>query len=205
MAERSETPNDAPDTPPIGRGEHARRRVLTAALDQLAEEGASRFTMDAVAARAHASKATLYRRWPTAAALVVEAMGSTFRPIPTPDTGDTRRDLHQLLHAAVHLLTASPFPRLLAAVIDLAERDPSLAATHADLTARQRSPLLEVIIRGQRTGQIPADTDPDVLADLLAAPLFYRRFIAHQPIPAGFIDSIIDQVLAPAPLATRTE
>ena len=128
-------------------------------MEQLAEDGATRFSMDAVAARAHASKATLYRRWPSAAALLVDAMETTFAPFPTPDTGSVRQDLRHVLHGAVHLLTTTPFPRLLAAVIDLAERDPDLAATHAALTNRQRAPLLHILQRGQERGEIGASAD----------------------------------------------
>lgn len=56
-------PGGAASTSPIGRGEHARARVLRAALEILAGEGLAALTMDAVARRAEASKATLYRRW----------------------------------------------------------------------------------------------------------------------------------------------
>jgi len=174
-------------------------------LEQLAEDGATRFSMDAVAARAHASKATLYRRWPSAAALLVDAMETTFAPFATPDTGSVRQDLRHVLHGAVHLLTTTPFPRLLAAVIDLAERDPDLAATHAALTNRQRAPLLHILQRGQERGEIGASADLEVLVDLLAAPLFYRRFVAHHPIPATLPETIIHTVLGPDPRHHRRQ
>lgn len=190
----------------VRRGEHARRRVLEAALAQLAEEGASRFSMDRVAARAHASKATLYRRWPGAAALLVDAMEHAFQPFPVPDTGDVRTDLRQLLYQAIHRLTNTPFPRLLAAVADLAERDPTLADTHAGLTVRQRAPLLRVLQRGKERGQLHRGTDVDVLADVMVGPLFYRRFVAHQPLTPGYLDAIIEQALGgTVPERTRSQ
>ena len=102
----------------IGRGDRARQRVLAAALDQLADEGSAGFTMQSIARRAGASKATLYRHWPSASALLVDAMAEAFRPFPAPATGD-----------------------------------------------------------------------------LLTAPFFYRRLIAHRPIPPSMARAIVDQTL----------
>src|SRR6266545_5568529 len=135
----------AKDREPISRGDGARQRVLRAALEVLGEDGLPGFTMEAVARRAGASKATLYRRWPTVGTLLIDAVDATFQPFPVPDTGRVDTDVAHLLTAFVTLLEHTPFPRLLAAFIDAAERDPALAALHADLTRRRREPLLVVL------------------------------------------------------------
>ena len=180
---------------PIGRGQRARERVLAAALDQLAEEGSAGFTMEAIARRAGASKATLYRRWPSASALLVDAMATTFRPLPSPPGDDVREDLLTLVTRAAALLRSERFPRLMAAIVDLAERDPALADLHADVTAQQRRPVLEVVARGQARGQIAADADPEVVVDLLTAPFFYRRLVAHRPIPDTLPRELVERVV----------
>ncbi len=169
--------------------------MLLAALDVLGEDGLAGFTMEAVARRAGASKATLYRHWPTAGALLVDAMDATFQPFPVPDTGRVGSDVAELLRGFVTLLERTPFPRLMAAFIDAAERDPTLARLHADLTNRRREPLLAVLRRGQQRGQLPEDADPELLTDLLSGPFFYRRFIAHHPIPPDLVDRVVDRVL----------
>jgi len=181
----------------ISRGDGARQRVLKAALEVLDDDGLPGFTMEAVARRAGSSKATLYRRWPTVGALLVDAMDATFRPFPVPETGRVETDVAELLTALVTLLEHTPFPRLLAAFIDAAERDPALAAMHADLTRRRREPLLAVLARGRERGQLSADLDPEVVIDLLTGPFFYRRFIAHRPIPQSLVNDVITHVLAP--------
>ncbi len=181
---------------PISRGDGARQRVLQAALDVLDEDGLPGFTMEAVARRAGASKATLYRRWPTVGALLIDAMDATFQPLPVPDTGHLQTDLAHLLSAFVTLLEHTRYPRLLAAFIDAAERDPTLAALHADLTRRRREPALIVMARARERGQLPGDLDLEVLTDLLASPFFYRRFIAHRPIPPHLVHDVIAQVLS---------
>jgi hypothetical protein len=108
-------------------------------------------------------------------------------------------DVAQLLTAFVTLLEHTPFPRLLAAFIDAAERDPTLAALHADLTRRRREPLLVVLARARERGQLSGDLDPEVATDLLTGPFFYRRFIAHRPIPPQLVDDVIAQVLTTRP------
>ena len=180
---------------PISRGAGARQRVLQAALEVLDDDGLPGFTMEAVARRAGASKATLYRHWPSPGALMIDAMDATFQPFPTPDTGRVDTDVAQVLTAFVTLLEHTPFPRLLAAFIDAAERDAALAALHADLTRRRREPLLVVLARARERGELSGDLDPEVIVDLLTGPFFYRRFIAHRPIPPDLVDDVIAGVL----------
>src|SRR6478672_9467119 len=67
--------------------------IFDAALDVLADVGYDRLTMDAVAAAARASKATLYRRWSSKAALVIDALLSQKAPHEPADTGNLRDDL----------------------------------------------------------------------------------------------------------------
>jgi AcrR family transcriptional regulator len=181
----------------VSRGDGARQRMLTAALGVLDESGLAGFTMEAVARRAGASKATLYRRWPTTGALLVDAMDATFRPFPTPDTGSVVSDVTEILTAFVTLLERTPFPRLLAAFIDAAERDPALSKLHTDLTNRRREPMLVVLARGRDRGELGPDTDPELTTDLLTSPFFYRHFVAHRPIPRGMVDEVISRVLSP--------
>jgi AcrR family transcriptional regulator len=179
----------------VSRGAGARRRVLDAALQVLEEHGLAGFTMEAVARRAGASKATLYRHWPSSNALLVDAMDATFQPLPIPDTGSVHTDVAELLTAFVALLEHTPYPRLLAAFIDAAERDPALKTLHADLTRRRREPLLAVLRRARDRGDLPAGLDSDLTVDLLAAPLFYRRFVAHRAIQPTLVAEVIARVL----------
>lgn len=124
-------------------------------------------------------------------------MDATFRPFPAPDSGDLESDVAALLDAFVVLLRDTPFPRLLAAFIDAAEREPALSARHADLTRRRREPLLAVLNRARARGDLPAALDLEVTTDLLTAPFFYRRFVAHHPIPSTLVAEVITQVLGP--------
>lgn len=180
---------------PIPRGAQARERVLRAACEVLAERGMPGFTMEAVAERAQASKATVYRHWKSRVDLVVEAMDLAFPAFEAPSSGDLRRDLTELIAGQEVLLRRGPFARLLAAVIDGAEREPALAALHFDLTERRRRTALDVLRRAQREGRLPPDADLELAVDLLAGPSFYRRLIAHRDFPAGYTAAVVDHVL----------
>jgi AcrR family transcriptional regulator len=194
-------PGEVPTGPaggraPIGRGEHARARVLRAALAILASDGLSGLTMEAVARRAGASKGTLYRRWSSRAALLVDAMSTTFVPMTPPATGELRADLLGLVRSGQELLDRQPFARLMAAVIDAAERDVSLGSLHTELTERRRQPFHQVLTEAMRRGEIAPDTDIELATDLLVGPIFYRRFIAHLPFPDRYAEAIVDGVLS---------
>jgi len=180
---------------PIPRGERARERVLRAALEVLADQGLPGFTMEAVAHRAGASKATVYRHWTSQATLLVDAMDLGFKPLPLPATGHLRTDLIELVSRLEALVSSQPFPRLMAAFIDAAERDPALSSLHVQLTERRREPLRHVLAQGRQRGEIPSTTDLELAVDLLTGPAFYRRFIAHRAFPHRYATAVVDHVL----------
>lgn len=169
--------------------------MLRAALQVLAARGVAGFSIEAVAERARASKATIYRHWSSQSALLVAAMDMTFEPLPVPATGTLRRDLIELVRGLHALLRSRRFPLLMAAFIEAAERDPSLKGLHAALTARRREPAKKVLERARQRGEIDPDTDLELTIDMLTAPAFYRRFVAHKSINDSSVEAVVDYVL----------
>lgn len=180
---------------PIPRGEAARRRVLRAALELLADEGLSGFTMDAVAQRARASKATVYRRWSSRTELLIDALPLAAPVLVPPDSGDLRADLLELLVELHAALRNPPMARMLAAFVDAAERDPELRSLHADLTNRQREPFRQVLAAARTREEIADAVDLELAIDLLAGPLFFRRFITHHETGVDELAPLVDAVL----------
>lgn len=100
---------------PRRRGPALDEAIFQAVLDELAEVGYARLTMEGVAQRARAGKASLYRRWPTRIELVMDAVYSRLPdPSAPPDTGSLRGDLLALLRANAEAL-AGPAGRRCAA------------------------------------------------------------------------------------------
>ena len=116
------------------------REILDAALEVLAEVGYDRLTMDAVAQRAKASKATLYRRWNSKATLVVDALATQKTTPPVPDSGDLRTDL-LIAFCGMGGLTDHDTTQTFGAVMTALSTDPEFAA---EFRARVLQPKAQV-------------------------------------------------------------
>ncbi len=126
------------------------QEILDAALEVLADVGYDRLTMDAVAQRAKASKATLYRRWNSKAKLVVEALARTKSVPLVPDTGDLRSDLltafcgmgglteHETTATLGAVMTAVSTDREFAREFRAQVVEPKASVSRADLRASPR-------------------------------------------------------------------
>ena len=151
--------------------------------------------MEAIAHRAGASKATVYRHWRSPGELLVDAMDLSFQPFTLPATGQLRTDLIELASALEALLSDQPFPQLMAAFIDAAERDPTLKGLHMQLTERRRDLVRQVLDQARLRGEVPPGANVELAIDLLTGPAFYRRFIAHHAFPPGYADAVVDHVI----------
>lgn len=102
-AERQTTVNGRSRGRP--RDENTRQRVLQAALKLLAEVGYSQVTIEAIAALAKASKATLYRWWPNKVSILIEAFREVAsEKLPSPCSGLLREDVHIFMRTLVEVL-----------------------------------------------------------------------------------------------------
>ena len=188
--------------------DHARPRVegdregeiLDATLELLLDAGYDRLTMDAVAARARASKATLYRRWSTKASLVVDALiRSKHSPeLGDPDTGSLRGDL--LAQACgPGGFSEKNATRVLAAVITALHTDDEFAT---EFRGRFLAPKVElstrIYARAKQRGEIRDDVDLGVLAPAMAGILLHRVFLLGLPLDDDTIRTVVDQIIVPA-------
>jgi len=183
-----------------GRGVQREEAILLATLQLLAESGYDQLTIDAVAARARCSKATIYRRWPGKAALVMTAVRryAGRSGTPAPDTGSLRSDLLAALQAMRSSLTEADAALILGLLIAM-RRDPELAATVRDqVLDAKREALGAAIGRAIARGEIPADTDTGLLAEISSAVLFSRQLVTGEPLDDDFIQHLVDAVLLPA-------
>lgn len=174
------------------------QEILDAALEVLADVGYDRLTMDAVAQRAKASKATLYRRWNSKATLVVESLGRMKAPPALPDSGDLRTDLMTafcgLGGLADHETTAT-----LGAVITAVSTDPEFAAEfHAQVVAPKAAVSRTIFERALARGEVRDDLDLDIIAPALAGIVLHRVFILGEQPDAALIERAIDQIILPA-------
>lgn len=177
--------------------------ILDATLDLLAGVGYDRLTMDAVAAAAKASKATLYRRWSTKAELVMDAIERA-KGAPRHadvDTGSLRGDL-MAVACTEGGLNDSASRSVLAGVITALHRDDEFADLfHQRVVAPKFAETRVIFERAQRRGEVGAEVDLDLVTPLLAAVVLHRSFVLRLSTDEATLARIIDQIVIPA--ATR--
>jgi AcrR family transcriptional regulator len=173
--------------------------IMRAALELLAESGYDRLTMEAVATRAKAGKATLYRRWPGKAELVVDAIGCLKNPTRTlgADTGSLRGDLRASflgLHAELDDFRVGVISGLLTAL----RRNPDLAHVFEErFVTHTMRVLTDVFARARDRGEVAAGHDIELLAAVAPAILFHRLLLTGKPLTRDFIGRVIDEVVLP--------
>src|SRR5690349_18506978 len=133
------------------------QEILDAALEVLADVGYDRLTMDAVAQRAKASKATLYRRWNSKAMLVVDALGRMKAPPVLPDSGDLRTDLVTAF-CGMGGLTDHDTTSTLGAVITAVSTDPEFAREfHQQVVGPKAAVSRTIYERARARGDVRED------------------------------------------------
>ncbi|WP_426561153.1 TetR/AcrR family transcriptional regulator [Angustibacter sp. McL0619] len=174
--------------------------ILAATLSLLSEVGYDRLTMDAVAAAARASKATLYRRWSTKADLVVEAV-SRASCVPSPDdvdTGSLRGDL-LAMSCGVGGLTDQVPMAVMSSLVTALHREPELMdAFHRRFLAPRIGLTHGLFARAAARGELAEGADTELLATVLPAMVIHRTFIFGVPPEQGYVERVVDEVVLPA-------
>jgi AcrR family transcriptional regulator len=186
------------EQPAHGRGRES--AIRDAALELLAEVGYDRMSMDAVAARAHASKATIYRWWPGKYELVLDAVNcraAAAHALELPDTGSLRGDIIATLRAMADGI-GSEDADLMAGVLRAMRSTPELAdSVRLNIVEQKRYVARTLVERAIARGELPADADPDVFHDTAPALMFFRLLVTGAPVDDEFLCHITDDVLVP--------
>lgn len=187
---------DAASGPVIdARVERSTAKVLAETYRQLSLSGVAGLSIDEIARASGVAKTTIYRHWPTRAALVVDACSRLGSPLAAPDSGDTRRDLLALTTTFAAQLRDSTWSVVHPSIVDAGERDADIRAMQAALHLAFMAPFDAVVARARSRGDIdPARSTRSVVAGLVG-PLFYRRWFSRERIDARFIRECVDAVL----------
>lgn len=171
--------------------------LLRATQDLLIEQGFERLSVDAVAKRCAASKATIYRRWPSKTALVVAAVVDLFPPPEVPDTGDLREDL--LASARAYLFEDGRSQAVLVSLLTAARHDPALqAAAHPALGTPFSDVFTQVLTRAVERGIVAPDRDIATIGQVFPALAFQVVAARGQRVDEELIRRVVDGVLLPA-------
>jgi AcrR family transcriptional regulator len=170
--------------------------VLAAAMELLATCGLGGLTIDAVAARAGVGKAAIYRRWESKEALVLGAAQCLSEPIPDIDTGSLRTDLIELFGGLAAGLSGGGKAQVMPAVIAEAAVNPRMRVLLTAMVDERRTSGRAVLQRALERGELGADTDVEVMLDMLSGPIFYRTLVSGSGASDAVIETLVDKVLA---------
>lgn len=182
---------------PRRRGPALDEAIHQATLDELREVGYGQLTMERVAARAHASKASLYRRWPSRAELVVDALRHNLPDFgPAPDTGDLRADLIALFRAIAADMAGPLGEAGRGLLADVLRNDDLREALCAQLIDPCEASTMDVLRRGLLRGEVrPGALGQRVVT--VGPTLLRQHFMLHGDVSESTIAEIVDEVVLP--------
>ena len=179
------------------RSERARIAVLDAVTALLDEVGYQHLTVEAVAARAGVGRTTVYRWWPTKAALIIEALGATLPRVAVGITDDGRRDLRTVLDRMARAECGPRMAETLPALAAEARRDPDTAARLTGLLGPRRAADAAVLLAAAARGDIPLHVDVSLVLDIALGTLLWRRLRGEEPTAAA-LDALTDLLIGSA-------
>ena len=145
------------------RSEEAHDAILTAAVALIREVGYDAVTMEGIAARAGVGKATVYRRWKSREALVVEAVGQIVAAAPDPDTGRVEEDLMRLMHSTLAMYADPASAALLSGLVAaMARSEPIAHAVRTGFVGMRLAAMRRALERGIARGELRAETDVEL-------------------------------------------
>ena len=175
--------------------------ILGAVLEGLAERGYDRMSMDDIASRARVGKAAIYRRWPSKAEVVADAIAHWRRglgSVQPPNTGSLRGDIDAVVDAVPDLDEADVGTmKVVIGVATAATHDPVLAAALDELVLSQPRRMMSVVLdNAAARGEIPAGRDLALIADA-ALGLNVLRAITGRPIDRVFVRRVLEDLMLP--------
>lgn len=193
MSETAQIAEQTRQKRPGGRTAEVTRRINEAILELMAEGGIEHCTFQNVAARAGVERSTLYRRnpdrWPTIMEAIIHLAE---RETATFGTGSFRTDLLGTLTNLLRVLNSSLGPALMSVAAALqGGAAPGLAEQFWASRQRHLAPMFEAAIARR---ELPADVDRDRLFAMAAGPIYFRRFIASQPVTEEWVRGVVDEV-----------
>lgn len=181
-----------------GRSARVREAVLSAAFDELIDNGYPALSVDAIAVRAGVNKTTIYRRWPTVEDLLVDALATWSLDVSVDETGHIETDLLALGTRLSGLLNGGVGRQVAAFVLTAGLRSPELHEATRRYFDIQASRAIPVIDRAINRGELPPHCDATTLLATLRAPLFYRMVTTGEPIDDELVAHSVRLTLAAA-------
>jgi AcrR family transcriptional regulator len=180
------------------RSERSHEAIIAATQQLLVERSYPELTIEGIAARAGVGKQTIYRWWPSKAALVLEAYLAGSEAVPLPPEGETaREDVAVLLGWLIAVLAQPIGGHVVAGLVGDLQHDADLAeGFHRDVVPARRQAMLAALERARARGEIRAEADLELAVDALHGAVFYRLLLSGEPLDDDVANRLAEQALA---------
>lgn len=179
------------------RNPDSQAAILAAAEAVLVENGLGGFSIEAVARRARAGKPTIYRWWPSQAALLLDVYHSQKRiNFIFPDKGNVREDLRAYLSGLMQTWREGASGELFRSVVAKAQGEPAALAALSAYMADRRSQSGRIIEKAQARGEVRADAQPELITEILSSFAWGRLLTERLDVTDAEIDAVVDAVLS---------
>ena len=189
------------------RGARATQLVLEAALEFAARNGLDATTIEALAGSLHVGKTTMYRRWPNASALMIDALLSEITSLaPIQGRASVRETFLAAMMSLVELYNGHR-GELIRSLIGRAQGDASLIAQLSSRWVEPRRKIAREFIReGVRRNELKKDTDPDIVLDCLYGAIYHRFLMPYDnaELNRAFVERVVRTVFDGAACSTST-
>jgi AcrR family transcriptional regulator len=181
--------------------------IRNAVMNELAEVGYGRLSIEAVARRAGVGKTAIYRRWGNKLEMVLEIVQDVAgRSVPLPDTGSFAGDLQLIMmivsRALQHRIASQIIPDLMAE----AARNPQIAETLQKALRTHQQAVGDKLVGGAvARGELPAGTDPEVAVDMILGPLYWHLAVSRTPLADDYLEKLTSAVMAAMRSTAGTE
>ena len=186
--------------------------ILDAVYELLQAKSVRDLTIEEVARHAGVGKPTIYRWWPSKAALVMDMFEERVAPQFNPGGAATAEATIRGQVAALIRLLNGFFGKVTAEIIAEGQSDPDVLREYRErYVLKRRTYSRELIERAKASGEFRADADPELLIDMVYGSIYYRLLVGHQKLDRQFGDALVDRAMAgvkssssaPSPRARR--
>lgn len=176
------------------RNPESAEAILEAAEVLLREEGYSGFSIEAVARRARAGKPTIYRWWPSKAALLLDVYQRQKRDVVYPDTGSLEEDLFLFLRSLLKQWRETPVGQIFRSIVAEAQSDPKAAAALESYSAERRRHSGRIIDRAIERGEARHGVDPQAAIELVTAYAWVRLLTGTLDVDDDALRAVVRNV-----------
>ena len=182
-----------------GNAATAHDAILDAVYELLQKKSVRELTIEEIAKRAGVGKPTIYRWWPSKAALVMDMFEERVAPqFHAPDAATAEATIRRHVTVLIRLLNGF-FGKVSAEIIAEGQSEPDVLREYRDRYVLKRRALShDVIQRAKESGEFHEDVDPQLLIDMVYAPIYYRLLLRHEKLDKRFGDALVDEVMVSA-------